>query len=130
VAHFVRQKAEFAMQSQSAPGAGDRPVAPSWAYADELPDDVAGALVATATVTASGAMGDVEITWDPAVSPTAHGLTDAALDQPDEQVALITTASRVRADADGRTRAAAVAVAHQVQQGMILRAVLQSLEVR
>jgi hypothetical protein len=118
------------MPANVTPGPGNHPPTQSWSYADELPVDVAGALVATATVSASGEIGEVEITWDPAVSPTAHGQTDAVLDQPEEQVALITTASRNRAAAESATRVASLAIAHQVQQGTSLRAALQAVAAR
>ncbi|WP_410570479.1 hypothetical protein [Amycolatopsis sp. cmx-4-61] len=126
---IARQKAEPAMDPQSASELDRQPSTFSWADADELPDTVSGALVASATVTAAGVLNDVEITWDHAATLTPPDCTDAAL-SPDEEIAAVTTASRVRADAAARTRAAAVAVAHQVQHGAGLRAALQALTTR
>src|SRR6266536_1591296 len=126
MAQIARQKAEPSMDPQAASELDDKLSAVTWADADELPDTVRGALVATATVTAAGVLNDVEITWDHAASLTAPECTDAYL-SPDEKIAVITTASRVRTDAEARTRVAAVAVAHQVQHGAGLRAALEAL---
>jgi hypothetical protein len=118
------QKAEPSMNLEATSELDEQFSAVAWADADELPD--AGALVATVIVTDAGVLNDIEINWDHAASPTPPGCTDATLSSGEEN-AVISTASRVRADATARTLAAAVAVAHQVQHGAGLCAELQTL---